>query len=71
MHRQQRLQRVQVVALHDQVPVQPRFANSLVGLHDQGPEGNRKVMVPDEFFALEHQFGHATSSLICPERDTP
>ena len=64
IHRQQGLKRMQVIALHDQVAVKARIANPLLGLHDQGPERHRKVMVPHKFLALEHQFGHSSPPKI-------
>lgn len=53
VHRQQRLQRVQVVAVDDEVAVQPRLADRFVGVRLQRPERHRKVMVVDKLLALE------------------
>ncbi|WP_354537030.1 hypothetical protein [Roseovarius sp. MBR-6] len=51
---------MQVIALNDQVAIQPGRANALVGVWVKGPKRHRKVMIPDEFLALEYQFRHRT-----------
>lgn len=56
MGRQQRLKRVQIVALDDQVAIQPRRTNALVRMRHQRAVWHGQVMVVDKFLALEMQF---------------
>ena len=58
MGRQQRLERVQIVPVDDQIAIQRDRADPLRGVRHERPERHRKMMIVDEFLALEIQFGH-------------
>ena len=58
------LARVQVVAVDDQIAVEPRLAYRLLGVRRQRPERHREVMVVDELLALEDQFRHGVSRFV-------
>lgn len=66
---QKGLERVQVVAVNDQVAVQRRLADPLLRVRFERSEGDSQMMVPDELLALEIQLGHAPPpSLLWPFR---
>ena len=58
IHRQQRLQRVQVVPVDNQVAVEPWIPDRFRGIRHQRPVWNGEVMIEDEFFTLEAEFRH-------------
>jgi hypothetical protein len=60
----QGLQPMQVVAMDNEVAVQNRLANALVGIRQQRTEGHGQMVIVDEFFALKIQFRH--SLLLSP-----
>ena len=62
IQRQQTLQRVQVVAVNDEIVVQPPLADALGGVRHQRPVRHGQMMVVDEFLALENQFRHVMGS---------
>ena len=58
VERKESLEGVEIVPVDDQVAIERWLADSLLGIHDQGPERDRQVVVVDEFLALEAQFTH-------------
>ena len=56
--RQQAFERMQVVAMNDQVAAQVGCAHALGGVRQQRPVGHAEVVVVNVFFAFEDDFGH-------------
>lgn len=56
--RQQRFQRVEIVAVNDEIAVERDRPNSFCPIGNQRTIGHGEVMVIDKFLALEIQFGH-------------
>ena len=50
---------MQIVALDDQIAIEPGLSDPLVRVHFQRAKWHGKVMIIDEFLALEIQLGHA------------
>ena len=65
--RQQRLERVQIVALDDQIAVQIDRPYAFVGMRLKRAERHAQMVVVDKFLALEGQFRHAP---VLPNRAT-
>ncbi len=51
-------QRVQVVAVNDEVAVEPGVADRFQSIRNQWPVGYGKVVVENKLLALEAQFWH-------------
>ena len=56
---QERLERVQIVPVHDQVAVKGNRTDSPACIGHQRAERHREVVVVDKFLALEIYLGHA------------
>lgn len=61
VERQERLQRVQIVAVNDEIAVERNGADAFGFVGHKRTEGHRKMVVVDELFALEDQLSHACS----------
>ena len=79
IERQESLQGVEIVPMNDHVAIERRLTDSFLGVHDQGPERHRQMVVVNKLLALETQFTHALiislrhspTCLISPALSTP
>lgn len=63
VHRKQRLQRVQVVAVQHEVAIEPGVADRFRCVRNQRPVGNGKVVVENELLAFEAECRHTSGGL--------